>query len=301
MKKISFLILIIICASSFAQDTIRVGHEFKRFDQLELGTKTDAVYNTIDGKIRGLSMKKRITELVTVNGKELVKIQHIWESPNSKWNGNFTYFCEPKTMKPVQHIRNTGVTGKEAFEFYDSKIVGLDSVTDNIQKDFELMLDEPTFNWEIDLETYSLLPMKAGYHAVMNFYHPGGGTPPDYYHLKVTGSEKLQLPNGKTLDCWIIFTDYGGTQPTRFWYTKKGQNFVKMEGSYQQMKIHKERADATRTASAGPPNARTRLCVMATPTGRCGSVWHRGLSYPCSFCCWSAPSASERADRRTEN
>ena len=137
--------------------------------------------------------------------------------------------------------RTTKKNGKEGFYFQQGNITALDSVTDNAQKDFELALTEPTFNWEIDLETYSLLPMKEGYHAVMNFYHPGGGTPPKYYHLKVTGSEKLKLPNGKYMDCWIVFTDYGGTQPTRFWYTKKGQNFVKMEGEYNRMTIRKER------------------------------------------------------------
>jgi hypothetical protein len=241
MKKITLLILLSTYCSTCAQDTIRVGHEFKQFSTLELGTKTDAVYNTVDGKIRGLSLKKRITELVTIGNTEFVKIQHIWESPNSKWNGDFTYYCEPKTMKPVLHFRNSDVKGKEAFQFYENKIVGLDSATNNNQKDFELKLEQPTYNWEIDLETYSLLPMKQGYHAVMRFYHPGGGTGPAFYHLKVIGSEKLQLPNGKTLDCWIIYTDYGGTQPTRFWYTKKQQNFVKMEGEYKTLKILKER------------------------------------------------------------
>lgn len=64
---------------------------------------------------------------------------------------------------------------------------------------------------------------------------------PAFYNLKVEGGDKLTLPNGETLDCWVIFTDYGGTQPTRFWYTKKGQNFVKMEGQYNQVKIYKTR------------------------------------------------------------
>ncbi|MBO6497738.1 MAG: hypothetical protein JJ978_19385, partial [Roseivirga sp.] len=86
-----------------------------------------------------------------------------------------------------------------------------------------------------------VLPMSEGKTFVMNFYHPGSPTHPAFYNLKVEGSDKLTLPNGEKLDCWVIFTDYGGTQPTRFWYTKKGQNFVKMEGQYNQVKIYKTR------------------------------------------------------------
>jgi hypothetical protein len=84
------------------------------------------------------------------------------------------------------------------------------------------------------------LPLEVDYEAVMNFYHPGGSAP-NFYHLKVLGSEKLILPDGTEMDCWILFTDYGGTQPTRFWYTKVNQNFVKMEGEYNKLKIRKVR------------------------------------------------------------
>ncbi|MCE7992080.1 MAG: hypothetical protein HEP71_08870 [Roseivirga sp.] len=240
MKKI-LLIILLLPQLATAQDTIRVGHKFKNFDQLEMGTKRDAVYNLYKGEIKGLAIKTRTTEKVIINGKEYISITHTWVSPGTEWKGSFHYLCEPKTMKPVQHIRNTKRAGKEAFSFSDGKVIGLDSVSENVKAGFELALVEPTYNWEVDLETYSLLPMKKGYHVVMNFYHPGGGTPPEFYHLKVTGSEKLKLPDGKTMDCWVIFTDYGSTQPTRFWYTKKGQNFVKMEGQYNQMTIRKER------------------------------------------------------------
>lgn len=241
MKKLLIILLIINANLILAQDTIRVGHPFKNFDQLEMGTKKDLVYSSFQDKVVGMSLKTRTTEMVELNGKKLLRITHTWQSPGSEWQGHFTYWCEPGTLKPIQHIRHTKKTGTEAFQFHPDRISALDSVANNQQRDFKLDLIEPTYNWEVDLETYSLLPMKEGYHAVMNFYHPGGQTPPKYYHLKVTGSEKLILPDGREMDCWIVFTDYGGTQPTRFWYTKAGQNFVKMEGTYNRMTIRKER------------------------------------------------------------
>lgn len=242
MKRSAILLMLLLASAAQAQkvDTIRVGHRFKQFKNLELGTVTDVVYNEANGRLNG-AIKKRTTEIVQINGQELVKIVHEWNSPNEQWSGRFEYYCEPHTMKPVLHIRDTKMQGKEAFEFNQSKIVGLDSVTDNKQADFELELSESTYNWEVDLETYSLIPMSKGQKVVMNFYHPGGQTAPAFYTLEVQGSESLKLANGQELDCWIVFTDYGGTQPTRFWYTKKGQNFVKMEGQYGQMKIYKTR------------------------------------------------------------
>ncbi|NVK85508.1 MAG: hypothetical protein HWE21_14385 [Cytophagia bacterium] len=234
------MMVLAIAAQAQKVDTIRVGHRFKQFKNLELGTVTDVVYNEANGRLNG-AIKKRTTELVQINGQELVKIVHEWNSPNEQWSGRFEYYCEPYTMKPVQHIRETKMQGKEAFKFNSNTIEGLDSAVNNKQKDFALSLSEQTYNWEVDLETYSLIPMKEGNKVVMNFYHPGGQTPPKYYTLAVEGSEKLKLANGQELDCWIIFTDYGGTQPTRFWYTKRGQNFVKMEGQYGPMKIYKTR------------------------------------------------------------
>ena len=242
MKKV----MIIVAGSllnllSFGQDTIRVGHQFKDFGKLELGTKTDAIYNEFNGQIRGLAIKKRSTEKVMIDGKEYVRIVHEWVSPNTKWNGHFEYICELYTFKPVQHIRFTEALGKEAFRFEEMRILALDSVVNNQKAQFNLTLEEPTYNWEVDLETYSLLPMKAGYEAVMNFYHPGGSTPPKFYKLKVEGEDKVELPNGGFIDCWVIFTDYDGTQPTRFWYSKKQQNFIKMEATFNNVTIKKVR------------------------------------------------------------
>lgn len=236
------LLFILTISSLHAQkvDTIRVGHRFKQFKNLEMGTVTDLVYNEANGRLNA-SIKTRTTEMVNINGKEYVRIRHEWNSPNEQWVGHFEYFCEPYTMKPVQHIRYTKTQGKEAFRFEANQVTGLDSALDNKQADFELALTEGTYNWEADLETYSLIPMSEGKKVVMNFYHPGGQTPPHFYTLEVEGSEKLKLANGETMDCWIIYTDYKGSQPTRFWYTKRGQNFVKMESQYNQMKIRKVR------------------------------------------------------------
>lgn len=241
MKRIIILFTLVLPLYAFGQDTLRVGYEFRDFSRLEMGTKRDLVYTEINGRLLSMTIKSRTTERVQLGGKKYISISHSWTGTDTKMNGSFSYLCEPVTLKPVQHIRQTTQKGKEAYLFSQQEITGLDTATNNSAAEFKLTLNTPTYNWEIDLETYSLLPMRTNYTAVMNFYHPGSSTPPDYYTLKVVGSEKLRLPDGRQLDCWILFTDYGGTQPSHFWYTKKGQNFVKMEGKYNQLTIRKER------------------------------------------------------------
>ena len=226
---------------AFGQDTLRVGHQFRAFKSLERGVQRDIIYTSINGKVRSVGMKIRSTADTIIDGKSYVLIKHHWEMGDPKQNVSFEALCEAGTMRPIQHIRTSQRAGKEAFRFLGDEIVALDTANDNSKVDFSLPLEESTYNWEIDLETYGLIPMRKGYEAVMNFYHAGGSTPPAFYSLKVEGSEKVALPDGSELDCWVLFTDYRGTQPTRFWYTKKGQNFVKMEGRYNQLTIHKVR------------------------------------------------------------
>lgn len=242
MKQIITLIGLLVSAVTVAQetDTIHVGIPFQRYGQMEFGQYQLVTYTEINGQVRMPSLKTVEVREVERGSRTLLSIRHSWVSGHPEGNGAFEYLCEPKTLRPVQHIRKTPKNGTEAFAFHKNQVMSLDTVADNALLDFNLPLSVPTYNWEADLETYSLLPMQEGYRAVMNFYHPGG-SPPGYYLLEVVGSEQLSLPGGQKLNCWVLFTDYGGRQPTRFWYTKGTQLFIKMEGQFQHMKIRKVR------------------------------------------------------------
>lgn len=242
MKQLITLLGLLVSAVTVAQeiDTIRVGEPFQRYGQLEFGSYQQVTFTELNGEVRFPVLKTIRVEEVELNDRTYLAIRHDWSSGKPDMNGSFDYLCEPETLRPVQHIRKTPKNGTEAFAFYENQVTSLDTVADNSLSDFAVPLSVPTYNWEIDLETYSLLPMREGYRAVMNFYHPGG-SPPGYYLLEVKGTEQLALPGGQMLDCWVLFTDYGGRQPTRFWYTKGTQQFIKMEGQYQHLKIRKVR------------------------------------------------------------
>lgn len=242
MKQIITLIGLLVSAVTVAQemDTIHVGETFQRYGQMEFGQYRLVTFTEINGHVRMPSLKTIEVKEEERDGTTYLSIRHEWVSGHPEGSGSFEYLCEPRTLRPVQHIRKTSKNGTEAFAFQENKVTSLDTVADNDLSDFAVPLSVPTYNWEIDLETYSLLPMREGYRVVMNFYHPGG-SPPGYYLLEVKGTDQLTLPGGQKLDCWVLFTDYGGRQPTHFWYTKGTQQFIKMEGQYQHVKIRKIR------------------------------------------------------------
>jgi len=239
MEKIIVTLTFILCSFTIkAQkpDTIQVGHVFKHLQHLEMDTTRELIYTESNGSTKFSAMKIKTVREVKIKGKSYLEFQHKWMTGNEKSDGNFYFLCEPKTLRPIIHIRNTARAGIEAYQFSDSKVTSLDSIEKNSVKDLNIDLEVPTYVWEIDLETYSLLPMKKGYQVVMNFYHPGGPEP-DYYLLSVEKDEKISLPDGSKLDCWVLYTNYGGKQESRFWYSKKDQNFIKMESNYGGFKI----------------------------------------------------------------
>jgi hypothetical protein len=96
---------------------------------------------------------------------------------------------------------------------------------------------EPTFNFETDIEFLQTLPLAEGYEAHVNFYHPGGPTPPQRYTFRVAGSETIAGPAGP-VDCWVVTTDYNqpGENAT-FWFAKGSQLMAREQSSPHDGKV----------------------------------------------------------------
>lgn len=240
MKYLS-IIFLTISQLSVAQriDTLNVGDELKGFNKLPFETYTYEVYSERGGKkTPAVLMTSKVSEK-WLNGQKILQIDHNWEGPYG--NGNFSALVKPKTLEPITQVRNTQ-KGKEAYRFTGKSIVGLDSVIDNVAADYNLQLDYPVFNFEIDLETFSCLPLEKNRKFVIPFFHAGNTySPPKYYQLDVERDEELIVEGLGKVETWVLFMDYGGTQPTYFWYTKNDHRFIKMEASYRGAKIYKIR------------------------------------------------------------
>jgi len=219
-------------------DTLHVGKSFKDYKKLNFETFDFEVYSERDGKKTPAVKMTSVTAKKKVNGQSYVTIQHTWTSP--KFSGHFNALVEPKTFRPVIQIRNNNGK-KEAYRFSDAKISGLDTAANNAAADYHLDLPFPVFNFEIDLATFSILPLERDKVFMIPFFHAGSQSEPDYYKLTVEGTETVLIPGKGEVACWVLFMDYHGKQPTRFWYTQKGRQFVKMEATYGKAKIYKVR------------------------------------------------------------
>ncbi|WPU92848.1 hypothetical protein SNE25_26340 [Mucilaginibacter sabulilitoris] len=135
---------------------------------------------------------------------------------------------------PIYHSET--VRGKtNAYNWTATRINGADSVANNSKKGFTLDFSAPNYNWNLDIETFEMLPLAAGKVFAINFYDAGLG-PPKYVTHKVTGSEVISY-GGKPVDCWKLFTQ--GTSgkisyTETYWISKVDHEFLREEDDYGQ-------------------------------------------------------------------
>ena len=204
-----------------ATHTLRVGDPLPRFDWLKPGVRT---------YLRSPTWRRE-TRFETVDGVRRLRIVQRWDSPTSVAERDSVF--ETGTFRPLTHLRTSARDGSrtvEAFRFSDTGITGLEGVTDNSRSGFSVVSDEPMYNFETDLEMLQTLPLAAGYAVSIPFYHPGGG-PPARYLWRVAAEDRLQGPDGRDIDCWIVETDYNHEDgpPSRFWLAKATQQFMRLE------------------------------------------------------------------------
>jgi hypothetical protein len=185
--------------------------------------KTGAV-STISIWNRSISFEKwRDRDVVVIE-----QMRYCNDTANDKYV--FTV-CDKRSFKPLYNYSKRVKTGIEAFNYSDERIYGADTLLSNTKKDFSIATTSPSFCFEVDLETLSLLPLKyVGQKMAVNFYHPGGGAPPAYYSVEVIGSENLSVSGGNEIDCWVVKLIYDNSSYDLDWIAKKTGEFIKLEG-----------------------------------------------------------------------
>lgn len=161
----------------------------------------------------------------------MIEVEQKWYSSDSTGYRYVYSIVDRKTFLPIYHKTIMQRSGIEAFDFSDKKIKGSDSIANNSKATFELASAKP-LNWELDLETFSLLDLKPGKRFAINFYHPGGRTGPAFYEYKVTGDEKVRTYEDKVVDCWKLRIDYSDKYYAIFYISKKSKEVIKMEEDF---------------------------------------------------------------------
>jgi hypothetical protein len=98
-------------------------------------------------------------------------------------------------------------------------------------KAFKLDTLGNSFNWELDLETLSSLPLEKNKTFAINFYHPGSKTLPKYYNYSVDRTEPLNF-NEVSFNCWVVKVVYSAHQSCEFWINQTTHTVLQMKEEF---------------------------------------------------------------------
>jgi len=239
MKKFVYIIAFIaycLLSLAYAQvDTIRLKDKRLLTSFLKPALNQYLVYFQApkDKKKLGLSFWLRNIQTGTKNGEKVFTITQNWYGSDTASYRAVHSINKIVDFAPVYHSE-TLQNKIHAYNWGEDKITGADTVAGNTKKDFALDFKLPNFNWNLDIETFEMLPLAAGKTFAINFYD-AGLSPPAWVLYKVTGSEVLTTLGSEKVDCWKLFTEgeYKGNKYSEtYWISKKEHEFLKEEDSF---------------------------------------------------------------------
>ena len=233
---LSLLLLLSHTPKVFAQtDTIRVKDKRLLTSALKPGLKQYLVYfqNTKDNRSLKFWLWLRDINLETRNGEKVFTITQHWYGSDSLSYRSIYSVNKVPDFAPIYHSETIGKKTK-AFNWAADKVISADTVANNEAKNFKLDFTFANFNWNLDIETFEMLPLAEGKSFAIPFYEAGIPAPL-YVLYKVTGSELITTLDGNKVDCWKLYneSDYNGHHFTEtYWISKKNHEFLKEEDSF---------------------------------------------------------------------
>ncbi|WP_374951796.1 hypothetical protein [Mucilaginibacter sp.] len=230
--------LLLLTGSNIATaqtDTIRLKDKGLNTATLKPGLRQYLVYFQMPKSPKTLRfwLWLRDTKVENRNGEKLfVTTQHWYGSDTISYRSAYSVNRQAD-FSPVYHSET--VAGKnKAYNWGATKIISADTVSNNSLKNFTLDFTTPNYNWNLDIETFEMLPLAAGKIFAINFYDAGIGKP-DYIIYKVSGSEVITTYDNQKIDCWKLAneSEFRGQKAYQtFWISKKNHEFLKEEDSF---------------------------------------------------------------------
>ncbi len=192
--------------------------------------------------LESLSLWTRSLRIIEREGEALVEIKQLWRGDDARAQREIYSLNKVSDFAPIYQIDKRGADGEiSAYEFSSDKVVGAKGVDGNAKADFRIEKAANTLNWELDIETFALLPLENGKTFNLNFYHPGSATPPQAYAYTVIGDDVLEDFSGRAIKTWKLRIDYGGRGEAVFWLDQKTGELLKMREAAGDMVRYKVR------------------------------------------------------------
>ena len=241
-RAILILLLVAVSLTGFAQiDTITITPKNLEMEKIKPKKNTYLVYiERPDGAVLDVSIWERTISFSTLNNEKVIVIDQQWKNQEKTKTRSIKSINKRANFQPIYHYSKNGKGEVEAYTFLTNKIIGTDSVQNNTKKGFEISNKNNTMNWELDLETYQLLPYKLNTAFRTNFYHPGSKSmKPNYYIYRVIGEEKIKGLNQSSVDCWLLKIEHAATSSATYWIDKTTQETIKMVEVFGAIKRYK--------------------------------------------------------------
>jgi len=231
------LLLFISLVVTAQTDTITTASKKLLSNSIASGRKSYAVFFTdsVDNRLTTADIWDRDVKLVT-NASGIKQYDFRWH-----WYRNDSLLmeadaiCDFPTLKPLSYkiLRPKRKPTEITFEQNE---VQIKTVSRRTKRDTAFTVNHgiPAFAFPMDMEIFSLLPIKkSGQKFIIPFYEPGSPTA-NWYPVTVTGYEDLQLTGHLMVKCWIIRIDYTGSAASAtFWITEKDRDLLKMKSCFK--------------------------------------------------------------------
>ena len=230
-------------------DTIRLKDRRLNTATLKPGMRQYMVYfqSPKMPKVIRFSLWLRNTQIQNRNGEKVFVTDQHWYGNDTTSYRTVYSVNRVSDFSPVYHSETTNGKNR-SYNWNATNIKGADTVkVANMHKDFTMDFTTPNFNWNLDIETFEMLPLAANKTFAINFYDAGLGKP-EYAIYKVTGSEVIATLDNQKVDCWKLQneSEYKGQKSIQtFWITKKGHEFIKEEDSFAGNYRYKVKLPAT--------------------------------------------------------
>src|SRR3569833_875762 len=189
MRKLIYIIIIAACCVDLAYgqvDTIRLQDKRLLTQYLKPALNQYLVYFQApkDKKKLGLSFWMRNIQTGTKNGEKVFTITQNWYGSDT--NNYRSIYSVNKTADFAPLYHSETVQNKiRAYNWGPDKITGADTIANNVFFVFLLDFKLHNFNWNLDIETFEMLPLATGKTFAINFYD-AGLSPPEWVLYKVT-------------------------------------------------------------------------------------------------------------------
>jgi hypothetical protein len=238
MKKSSLLILLLSVFLLKAQaqiDTLNANTGGLIMHNLHEGSSRYLVYraDSASGKIKSADIWERSLQFGSQNDRQVLIFQWKWYRGDSLYR-YVRALCDRKNFSPLFQYTRSAKSGILAYKFTGGFLTREDSVSGNRADPAKrVALNPAPFNWEWDMEFFSVLPYKkVGQKFVIAFLDPSD-VKSAYRTYEVIGREQLELGPGNKAECWLVKITYMPGAYGKFWISEKTGEMLKMQELYQ--------------------------------------------------------------------